>query len=58
MLLQLKEPITGFKIGFLEEGFENMDSNVCRGVNATRELFESLGATVHDVSIPEHFDGR
>ena len=54
----MKDPITGFRIGFLKEGFEKVEPSVRATVEATKEVFESLGAKVEWVSIPEHYDGN
>ncbi len=46
----------GLRIGVLKEGFghRNSEPDVDAKVRATAERFRSLGATVTDVSIPEH----
>lgn len=46
----------GLKIGVLKEGFTapNLESGVAEKVKAAVARFESMGATVEEVSIPEH----
>ncbi|MSQ21532.1 MAG: amidase [Betaproteobacteria bacterium] len=49
----------GLKIGVVREGFGQYDSHpdVDAGVRAAAKVFEGLGATVDDISIPWHLHG-
>ena len=51
--------IKNLKIGVLVEGFRlaNMDDNVARKVMSAAERLKALGATVQEISIPEHSSG-
>lgn len=46
----------GLKIGILKEGFSapNMQAGVVDKVKAGANRFAALGATVNEISIPEH----
>ncbi len=52
----LKQGVKGLRIGVLKEGFghRNSEPDVEAKVRATAERFKSLGATVEDISVPEH----
>ncbi len=52
----LKNGVSGLKIGILTEGFKQAGSEeiVDERVLSSARKFESLGATVEEVSIPEH----
>ena len=52
----LKDGIKGMKIGYLKEGFAhpNSQKEVDETVRSTFKIFEELGATVQEVSIPWH----
>lgn len=58
-LRNLDGGVEGMTIGVLSEGFGRPESeaDVDSGVMAAAKKFESLGATVKDVSIPMHNDG-
>lgn len=51
--------LSGLKVGILTEGFEQsvIDPAVKAVVRAAVHNFEQLGATVEEVSVPEHLDG-
>lgn len=51
--------LSGLKVGILTEGFEQsvVDPAVKAVVRAAVHNFEQLGATVEEVSVPEHLDG-
>ena len=53
---KLKEGVKGMKIGIVKEGFGHKVSEelVDRFVRKAAEKFKELGATVEEVSIPEH----
>jgi amidase len=52
----LRKGVKGMKIGILKEGFAvaNMQEGVANKVKAGAERFAKLGASVSEVSIPEH----
>jgi amidase len=52
----LRKGVKGMKIGILKEGFavSNMQEGVVSKVKAGAERFARLGASVSEVSIPEH----
>jgi amidase len=52
----LKRGVKGLKIGVVKEGFghANSEADVDESVRAAAKRFAALGATVEDVSIPEH----
>ncbi|KAG0682719.1 hypothetical protein C6P40_003444 [Pichia californica] len=60
-LLALENPkdLTGIKIGIVKEGFDNpaIEERVKKCCIETIKKFESLGATVEEVSIPLHSKG-
>lgn len=60
-LLALKDPksLKGFKIAVLKEGFENkaVEERVKQSCFQAAKMFEQLGATVEEVSIPLHSKG-
>lgn len=51
--------LAGLKIGILTEGFEQsvINPEVKAVVRAAVDKFERLGATVEEVSVPDHLDG-
>ncbi|CAI4212415.1 unnamed protein product [Parascedosporium putredinis] len=53
------KPLSGIKVGILAEGFNQdiIHQDVRAVVRAAIEKFEELGATVEEVSVPEHLDG-
>ena len=55
----LQSSVTGMKIGVLIEGFEHslVDPAVKRVVQHAAYVFETLGATVQEVSLPLHSEG-
>lgn len=55
----LRSSVSGMKIGILREGFEHrlVDANVKKTVLNAVHTFESLGATVEEVSLPLHLEG-
>lgn len=58
--LQTESPrLDGFKIAVLKEGFEHsmVDSAVNNTVQSAIQRFTELGATIDEVSIPEHLNG-
>lgn len=58
--LQLTGNISGLRIGLLKEGFHMPDADVkiMTTVKEAVDRLSSLGATVGQVSVPMHFDGR
>ncbi|KAK8090270.1 hypothetical protein PG997_005231 [Apiospora hydei] len=52
-------PLSGLRIGLLAEGFDQpvVDTRVKTTVLAAAKKFEQLGATVEEVSVPEHLQG-
>ncbi len=50
--------VSGLRIGVLEEGFSwpSVEADVAQKVRAGSERFKELGATVEDVSLPDHLD--
>ena len=46
------------KIGVLKEGMGLCEEDIVKVVRSACVHFESLGATVEEVSIPEHVDGK
>lgn len=52
------KPLTGIKIGVLEDGFQHVrqDEHVSRIVRDSIEKLANLGAEIHYCSIPEHRD--
>lgn len=50
--------VSGLRIGVLEEGFgwPSMEPDVAQKVRTASESLRELGATVADVSLPEHLD--
>ncbi len=55
----LEQTVKGLKIAVVKEGFgwESSDSAVDQCVRAAASQFETLGATVAEISIPEHLSG-
>ncbi|PWY90830.1 amidase signature enzyme [Aspergillus heteromorphus CBS 117.55] len=51
--------LDGFKVGILKEGFDHaaVDPEVRSTVMAAVEKFADLGATVEEISIPDHYHG-
>lgn len=58
--LKLTGNISGLRIGLLKEGFHMPDADVkiMTTVKEAVDRLSSLGATVGQVSVPMHFDGR
>lgn len=58
--LQLTGNISGLRIGLLKEGFNMSDADmkIMTMVKEAADRLSSLGATVGQVSVPIHFDGR
>ena len=58
--LQLTGNISGLRIGLLKEGFHmpDADMKIMTTVKEAADRLSSLGATVGQVSVPMHFDGR
>lgn len=58
--LQLTGNISGLRIGLLKEGFNmpDADMKIMTMVKEAADRLSSLGATVGQVSVPIHFDGR
>src|SRR5690606_8152386 len=65
-LAALKQGVKGKKIGIVREGFAQdgkdigfppASKKVDKRVREATKLFEKLGATVEEVSIPMHLDG-
>ncbi|KAK8041860.1 hypothetical protein PG993_006383 [Apiospora rasikravindrae] len=52
-------PLSGLRIGLLAEGFDQpvVESRVKDTVLAAAKKFEQLGATVEEISVPEHLEG-
>lgn len=49
----LEEPLSGLRIGLAREHFAmGLDADVERTVRAAVEVYKSLGATVHEISLP------
>lgn len=57
--LSSSENLAGVRIGILREGFEHsfVHPNVRESVLSAAMKFQSLGATVEEVSIPSHLEG-
>lgn len=51
--------LDGLKIGLLKEGFEHsaVDISIRKSVSIAAKKFEDLGATVEEVSLPDHLHG-
>lgn len=58
--LQLTGNISGLRIGLLKEGFNmpDADMKIMTMVKEAADRLSSLGATIGQVSVPIHFDGR
>lgn len=58
-LQQNSDSLEGFKVGILREGFDHsaVDSRVKNVVLIAAQKFEDLGATVEEVSLPDHLQG-
>ena len=58
--LQLTGDIAGLRIGLLQEGFHmpEADVKIMTFVREAADRLSTLGATVEQVSVPMHFDGR
>ena len=58
--LQLTGNISGLRIGLLKEGFNMSDADmkIMTMVKEAADRLSSLGATIGQVSVPIHFDGR
>lgn len=50
----LSEPITGLRVGLLEEGFTGVDDEVREAVIRAADVLGSAGAAVCKVSVPAH----
>lgn len=52
------KPLSGIKVGVLEEGFQHakQDEHVARVVRNSIDKLRDLGAEIHSCSIPEHKD--
>jgi aspartyl-tRNA(Asn)/glutamyl-tRNA(Gln) amidotransferase subunit A len=49
----VRQPLKGLKVGLVREHFgEGLDAEVERAVREAVKVYETLGATVHDVSLP------
>lgn len=46
------------QIGLLQEGFVGCEEDVINIIKGTTSVFEALGATVEEVSVPEHVEGK
>ena len=51
---ELEKSVAGLKVGFLEEGFKSAKDEVASLVGSMRNVFQSIGVEVKDVSVPEH----
>lgn len=53
------ERLDGLRIGILKEGFEHdaVSSSVRHSVLTAAKKFENLGATIEEISLPEHLHG-
>ena len=50
---QVRQRLTGLRIGLAREHFAaGLDSNIERAIREAVELYKSLGATIHDISLP------
>ncbi|CAI7610476.1 unnamed protein product [Penicillium viridicatum] len=58
-LQQYPNTLDGFKVGILVEGFEHsaVDPHVKGAVLTATQKFKELGATIEEVSLPEHLQG-
>lgn len=51
-LAQLEKPLAGIKIGIPKEFFTNdLDKSIARHIESATKIYESLGATFHEVSL-------
>ncbi|KAJ6070504.1 hypothetical protein N7467_011823 [Penicillium canescens] len=59
ILQQTSDRLDGFKVGILVEGFEHdkVDPNVKNLVLTATRKFKDLGATIEEVSLPDHYHG-
>ena len=49
----VNQPLTGLRIGWAREHFgPGLDGEVERAVRAALDVYKSLGATIHDISLP------
>lgn len=57
--LQNSNTLDGFKVGILVEGFDHsaVDPHVKGAVLTAAQKFKDLGATIEEVSLPEHLQG-
>ena len=55
---QLSGDLTGKKIGLVTEGFDGCEQDVVTIVKTAAEKLTKVGATVEEVSVPMHKDGR
>ena len=58
-LADIKGGVKGLKVGVVREGFDRPESEkaVDSAVRAAAARLETIGATVTDISIPQHIDG-
>jgi amidase len=57
-LSTLTDGVQGLRIGIVEEGYADAESDVIDTVNAAVEVLSSAGAIVSKVSVPEHLTAR
>ena len=55
---KLTGEVKNLKIGILDEGFTHCDTEICEVVKTAIEKLSALGATIEEVSIPQHHDGE
>jgi len=55
---QIKLGLSGIKIGLLQEGFDHCESVIEQLVRDAARMLSYAGASVTDISIPEHLHGR
>ena len=55
---QLKSDLTGVKVGVLKEGFDGCEDDVSILVKKATKDLKKTGATVEEVSVPLHADGK
>jgi amidase len=58
VLSRLADGIAGLRVGVLEEGFDQTDSEVRDVVIAAVDVLASAGAKVSRVNVPEHLEAR
>ena len=55
---QITDDLSGYKIALVKEGFEDAEEDVARIVREAAHRLTEKGATVEEVSVPIHKDGK